>query len=294
MAVRPSAGRASAHCSSDADAIAIDEHSLGFGVVARFAPTTPVPVANARAPREAVGPAQALAGAPAGAVHKELDASTTLPSLPPESPTLGVGTLHACEVLANLRGGCTVVALHPSASGEAGATMAMATAASTALIGTDVVPACGTVADPAAARGAAPVMVPPPKLPDNTNVPPAPVNEPLKDALAHQVVADPPHPPPDPTMADTTTHASASGPQEAPTVAGVRAPEVELEASMATTFEELNNELTPSGPHVPVGDTIAVAVEPIVVDRVPAVDPQLGAVVGTEHETVTARTEEPD
>merc|ERR1712054_360841 len=86
----------------------------------------------------------------------------------------------------------------------------------------------------------------------------------------------------------------ATGIQHSPAVVGVWATITQQDASMATTFEELHPEHAPSCMNVPRGFAIPPAVEPIIVDGVTVVDPQLGTVIGNEREPVMASAVEPD
>jgi len=85
-----------------------------------------------------------------------------------------------------------------------------------------------------------------------------------------------------------TASASATGPHHFPAIASVRATITKQAPMMATTFEHLHPHHDPSCPDVPRGFAIPPAVEAIIVDGVPIVDPQLGSVVGIEREPVTA------
>jgi len=80
----------------------------------------------------------------------------------------------------------------------------------------------------------------------------------------------------------------AKGTQHFPAVASVRATITQHDASMASTFEELHPEQVPSCPDVLRSFAIPPAVEPIIVDGVPVVDPQLGTIIGSEREPVAA------
>jgi len=81
---------------------------------------------------------------------------------------------------------------------------------------------------------------------------------------------------------------AAPGAQDGPAIGGVRAFIAQHDPSMATMFEVRHLDHDPSCPDVPRGFAIAPAVEPIIVDGVPIVDPQLGSVIGNEREPVTA------
>merc|ERR1711912_3873 len=84
------------------------------------------------------------------------------------------------------------------------------------------------------------------------------------------------------------TSASATGPHHFPAIASVRATITKQAPMMATTFEHLHPHHDPSCPDVPRGFAIPPAVEAIIVDGVPIIDPQLGSIVGNEREPVTA------
>merc|ERR1719478_1151843 len=85
---------------------------------------------------------------------------------------------------------------------------------------------------------------------------------------------------------------AAPGAQDVPAIGGVRATIAQHDPSMATMFEVRHLDHDPSCPDVPRGFAIAPAVEPIIVDGVPIVDPQLGSVIGNEREPVMACPED--
>jgi len=83
----------------------------------------------------------------------------------------------------------------------------------------------------------------------------------------------------------------ATGIQHTPAVPGVRTMVSELHASMATMFEHLRPNHRPAS-YVPASLPTAPAMEAVVVDGVPAVDPQLGSIVGADPEPVPAPAED--
>ena len=73
-----------------------------------------------------------------------------------------------------------------------------------------------------------------------------------------------------------------------PSVSGIGTPVPELDACMATTLKHFKSDKTPRSTKMPVGLSIAPAVQAIVVDSVPIVNPQFASIVGVNAEAVVA------
>merc|ERR1719199_898120 len=77
-----------------------------------------------------------------------------------------------------------------------------------------------------------------------------------------------------------------------PTVSGISASVPEHNACMATTLKHLESHKMPPTAEMPVGLSVAPAMQTIIVDGVPIVDPQLTAIIGDNAEPVVARPED--
>ena len=84
----------------------------------------------------------------------------------------------------------------------------------------------------------------------------------------------------------------ATGTHNNPLVSSVGAMIPEEHPSMTTTLEELKSHETPSTTNVPSGHSSTPAVQAIIVNGVPIVDPQLASVIRDELEVVTAAPED--
>ena len=84
----------------------------------------------------------------------------------------------------------------------------------------------------------------------------------------------------------------ATGTHNNPSVSSVWAVIPEEHTSMTTTLEELKPHETPSTTNVPSGHSSTPAMQAIVVNGVPIVDPQLASIIRDELEVVTAAPED--
>ena len=73
-----------------------------------------------------------------------------------------------------------------------------------------------------------------------------------------------------------------------PSVSGIGTPVPETDACMASALKHFKSDKTPSSTKMPVGLSIAPAVQAIVVDSVAIVNPQFASIVGVNAETVVA------
>ena len=73
-----------------------------------------------------------------------------------------------------------------------------------------------------------------------------------------------------------------------PAVSSVRAMVPEQHPSMTATLKELNSHNTPSTTNLPFGHSTAPTMQPIVVNCVFIVDPQLASIIGYKLEVVSA------
>ena len=80
--------------------------------------------------------------------------------------------------------------------------------------------------------------------------------------------------------------------RNSPPVASIGTMVPEQHPSMTTTLEELKSHETPSTTNVPSGHSSTPAVQAIIVNGVPIVDPQLASVIRDELEVVTAAPED--
>jgi hypothetical protein len=87
--------------------------------------------------------------------------------------------------------------------------------------------------------------------------------------------------------------ASATRAHDHPTVASIVTPVPEQHPCVAAVLKHLQPDKMPSTTQVLVGFTITPAMQTIVVDRVPIVDPQVAAIIRDNTESVMARPEDP-
>ena len=92
--------------------------------------------------------------------------------------------------------------------------------------------------------------------------------------------------------ATITTATFATRTNNNPTVSSVRAMIPEEHPSMTTTLEEFKSHKTPPTTNIPSGHSSAPAMQPIVVNGVAIVDPQLASIIRNELEMVTAAPED--
>ena len=86
--------------------------------------------------------------------------------------------------------------------------------------------------------------------------------------------------------------ASATCTHHHPTVASIVSPVPEQHPCMAAVLKHLQPDKMPSTTQVLVGFTITPAMQTIVVDRVPIVDPQVAAIIRDNTESVMARPQD--
>ena len=101
---------------------------------------------------------------------------------------------------------------------------------------------------------------------------------------------------PEETMAISDLVARAPGAMicthKTPSVSGIGTPVPEMDACMATTLKHFKSDKTPWSTKMPVGLSIAPAVQAIVVDSVAIVNPQFASIVGVDAEAIVASSED--
>ena len=77
-----------------------------------------------------------------------------------------------------------------------------------------------------------------------------------------------------------------------PSVSGIGTPVPETDACMASALKHFKSDKTPSSTKMPVGLSIAPAVQAIVVDSVAIVNPQFASIVGVNAEAIVTSSED--
>jgi hypothetical protein len=80
--------------------------------------------------------------------------------------------------------------------------------------------------------------------------------------------------------------------QKSPSISGVATLVPEKHASCTAVLKHLKPHEIPSSTKMPVGFSITPAVQAIIIDRIPVVDPQLAAIIGQNTKPIMARIED--